>query len=307
MRYTHGTILTDKLYTGQRLSGDLGLYDYKARWFDPIVGRFLMEDPIIPSQGVMRLDRFAYVNNSPYIYTDPSGHLLCDGPDLNCTHPKPIKPTYFIVFKTEASEEWGETEKTTIENIAHMAGNRYGKAINDENRILWRSGDISMPGRISSRQAFFFVHDGPVTFARVSASCVNGCAGEAISVNEVWIYNNATASYVNRHPGFIAHELGHTFNRATGRKAQVDIPTGLLRPTIGDSIDWGNKENSFYGYGGGFNYGQFGVDSNNIQSEEFADMFAGWIYGFSGNNLGLQRQKYMDYVMPLYLMDLFSP
>ena len=55
MRYTHGTILTDKLYTGQRLSGDLGLYDYKARWYDPIVGRFLMEDPIIPSQGVQKL------------------------------------------------------------------------------------------------------------------------------------------------------------------------------------------------------------------------------------------------------------
>ena len=26
---------TDRLYTGQRLSEDLGLYDYRARWYDP--------------------------------------------------------------------------------------------------------------------------------------------------------------------------------------------------------------------------------------------------------------------------------
>ena len=35
MRYSSGTSSTDKLYTGQRLSQDLGVYDYKAHWYDP--------------------------------------------------------------------------------------------------------------------------------------------------------------------------------------------------------------------------------------------------------------------------------
>ena len=90
-RYTHGTILTDKLYTGQRLSGDLGLYDYKARWYDPIVGRFLMEDPIIPSQGVQKLDRYAGMMNNPIFFVDPSGNEVCDE-DGNCyDHGSPTK------------------------------------------------------------------------------------------------------------------------------------------------------------------------------------------------------------------------
>ena len=98
MRYTHGTILTDKLYTGQRLSGDIGLYDYKARWFDPIIGRFLMEDPIIPNQGVMRLERYAYVNNSPIFFIDPSGNRPCDG-----KNPDDCSSKNLAVFWIEAS------------------------------------------------------------------------------------------------------------------------------------------------------------------------------------------------------------
>lgn len=62
----------------------------------PLVGRFLMEDAIIPQQGVMRLDRFAYVMNNPVFYIDPSGYKACDEFDKNgkCIedpqwHPRP--------------------------------------------------------------------------------------------------------------------------------------------------------------------------------------------------------------------------
>lgn len=44
---------------------------------DPSLGRFAQADTIVPS-GVQGWDRFAYVNNSPVIYTDPSGHAVCD-------------------------------------------------------------------------------------------------------------------------------------------------------------------------------------------------------------------------------------
>jgi len=46
---------------------------YNARWYDPALGRFAQADTIIPG-GVQGLDRYAYVNNSPMNYTDPSGH-----------------------------------------------------------------------------------------------------------------------------------------------------------------------------------------------------------------------------------------
>jgi hypothetical protein len=45
------------------------------------LGRFAQPDTIIPeqSQGVQAWDRYAYVNNNPIRYTDPSGHMLDDG------------------------------------------------------------------------------------------------------------------------------------------------------------------------------------------------------------------------------------
>ena len=54
-----------------------GLMFYNARWYDPALGRFTQADSIIPP-GVQGYDRYAYVNNSPVNFTDPSGHIACD-------------------------------------------------------------------------------------------------------------------------------------------------------------------------------------------------------------------------------------
>ena len=72
--------LTDYGYTGQMKEGDI--YFYNARWYDPQLGRFMQADTIVPLQvqGTQGFDRYAYVNNNPLRYTDPSGH--CVGPLL---------------------------------------------------------------------------------------------------------------------------------------------------------------------------------------------------------------------------------
>jgi RHS repeat-associated protein len=81
-RYTSGTTPTKYQYTGQySYTGDFGLMFYQARWYDPALGRFAQADSIIPQgQGVQAWDRFAYANNSPVVYSDPSGHCaICYG------------------------------------------------------------------------------------------------------------------------------------------------------------------------------------------------------------------------------------
>ena len=81
--------LTDYTFTGQRSYMDdptttgategFGLMFYNARWYDPQLGRFAQADTIVPG-GFQGLDRYAYVNNSPVKYTDPSGHSpFCNG------------------------------------------------------------------------------------------------------------------------------------------------------------------------------------------------------------------------------------
>jgi RHS repeat-associated protein len=67
---------TDYGYTGQMREGDI--YYYGARWYDPAIGRFMQADTIVPLQvqGTQAFDRYAYVNNNPLRYTDPSGHHI---------------------------------------------------------------------------------------------------------------------------------------------------------------------------------------------------------------------------------------
>jgi RHS repeat-associated protein len=78
VRYGSGNVLTTFRYTGQRLENSLGLYFYQSRWYDPYLNRWIQPDTIIPeaSQGVQAWDRYAYANNNPVIYNDPSGHCV---------------------------------------------------------------------------------------------------------------------------------------------------------------------------------------------------------------------------------------
>jgi RHS repeat-associated protein len=88
-RLTQGTSPTDYGYTGQMREGDI--YFYNARWYNPQLGRFMQADTFVPTaQGTQAWDRFAYVNNNPIIYSDPSGYKLCnDHYASNCYVPIP--------------------------------------------------------------------------------------------------------------------------------------------------------------------------------------------------------------------------
>jgi RHS repeat-associated protein len=60
-------------YTGQRADGT-GLLYLNARYYDPEIGRFLSPDTETPGDILVALNRYAYANNDPLNFTDPSGH-----------------------------------------------------------------------------------------------------------------------------------------------------------------------------------------------------------------------------------------
>lgn len=62
-------------YTGREQDEESGLYYYRARYYDPELGRFISEDPIGFKGGV---NLYAYVGNNPLIYSDPSGNVPWD-------------------------------------------------------------------------------------------------------------------------------------------------------------------------------------------------------------------------------------
>lgn len=62
-------------YTGQELDPETGLYNYGARLYDPMIGRFISADTIVQAPAdPQTLNRYAYCRNNPMIYTDPSGN-----------------------------------------------------------------------------------------------------------------------------------------------------------------------------------------------------------------------------------------
>ena len=59
-------------FTGREWDPETGLYYYRARYYDPKVGRFISEDPIGFAGGA---NFYQYVRNNPVVYSDPLGLL----------------------------------------------------------------------------------------------------------------------------------------------------------------------------------------------------------------------------------------
>ena len=75
-----GDIPNRLTYTGQMYDGTAGQYYLRARFYNPVIGRFLQED-VYRGDG---LNLYAYCANNPVMYYDPSGYArLCPGGKTN--------------------------------------------------------------------------------------------------------------------------------------------------------------------------------------------------------------------------------
>ena len=85
----------------------------QARYYDPVIGRFYSNDPVgwTPKNPVMSFNRYLYVNNNPYKYTDPNGEFLDTVLDVG-----------FIIYDLADMAVNGVNETNSASLAANVAG-----------------------------------------------------------------------------------------------------------------------------------------------------------------------------------------
>jgi len=99
-------------YTGREWDKETGLYYYRARYYDPSVGRFIQKDPIGFDGGDVNL--YGYVQNNPVNWVDPEGLAPCE-PCKNSNEP--------------TDEDWRLLIQRDLESILPIGSLRIGKIV----------------------------------------------------------------------------------------------------------------------------------------------------------------------------------
>jgi RHS repeat-associated protein len=84
---TNGNINQPYTYTSREYDTETGMYFYRARYYDPKVGRFVTKDPIGFAGGDVNL--FGYTKNNPVNFNDPIGKTPAGNESPEFTVPVP--------------------------------------------------------------------------------------------------------------------------------------------------------------------------------------------------------------------------
>jgi RHS repeat-associated protein len=172
-------------YTDQELDGSTGLYDYGARHYDPVLGRFVSADPIVPDPAdPQEFNRYSYARNNPLRYTDPTGH-----------HSVESVATYSYAIL--AFTDWNSDGFLSAQDIHELYGSPFGTptgniTIEQRDVLLgWMHGisnGLHVDGILpivfpagGNRAADFFNELAKFRPNSPQWSAVNGFAGDAIS------------------------------------------------------------------------------------------------------------------------------
>lgn len=121
-------------------AGETGLYYYRARYYDPKVGRFISEDPIGFVGGV---NFYAYVNGNPASFVDPLGLKITVTGYVSSDNAQVLS-----LLNTLTTTQWGQqnlnpliTDQTRNLTITLGARTRY----NPETDTLYFNPNATVP------------------------------------------------------------------------------------------------------------------------------------------------------------------
>ena len=84
--YEYRNPKNEYLYNKKELQAETGLYDYRARFYDPVVGRWTTVDPL--AEMSRRFSQYSYGNNNPIRNIDPDGMATEDAQGIHSDSPE---------------------------------------------------------------------------------------------------------------------------------------------------------------------------------------------------------------------------
>ncbi len=306
VRYQSGTLPTDKTYTGQRsFTDDFGLMYYNARWYDAYLNHFTQPDSIIPP-GLQGLDRYAYANNNPVNYTDPSGHCSVGGnwqEDSSAACIWIFDTTMKVTFASGSAGDWTDRNKMIVRQAVWDAARAEGAVLGTE-----------------AQEAFNKVHNG-VTFTWGNGPATSGCAnfgvgGCTTDTHHIYFHSLAEPNQTNKSPEEatteaitnVVHELGHSF-AAKWYPADLTKPYDPAGPNVNIPDSMLGNDGFYPGpEGASLTWRQHPCTAKScLASEAFADMYVGWVYHKWDNDIkgvGSARDQFMTTNMTEWLKGL---
>jgi RHS repeat-associated protein len=126
------------LFQGREYSWATGLYNFRARWYDPETGRWLSNDPIGISGG---LNQYVFCANNPVMFVDPDGN--------SCDSCEPTGGDYVKALIRQHSEpsprdEWIKKNKDTMTKDKPVVERFFGRI-----RTLWKRAYEELGGSSS--------------------------------------------------------------------------------------------------------------------------------------------------------------
>jgi RHS repeat-associated protein len=309
LRYGSFASPTDRAFTGQLAEPSLGLYDYRARFYDPTLARFISADTIVPEPAnPQSLNRFSYALGNPLKYRDPGGHTPID----ICSYTRGNAPgcgsgpVYAASTLVHFNGKWGLAYRiTVVEGTEDAAARMYGAIRTDYERAVamarLHSGNPSDHSTashlwgLSQDELFLAAYGGPVAFARsyqrpsdakgreywAEVRTPPGTGVPIVKVHDIVFDPGTTFTFHNP-----MHELGHAFAHRTGDA------NGFPRVPYDDLAN--------AGFGVYNPPGRWNQNSAATDSENFADMFLSWC-GRNTAELGLARNNWMTANAPRWM------
>ncbi|PXX09482.1 RHS repeat-associated protein [Nitrosomonas ureae] len=250
-RLNRDTLNNNRLwFTGKPYDNDTGLTYLGARYYSPLLGRFMGVDPVdVNPENIHSFNRYAYANNNPYKFVDPDGKT-------------PIHLTAFVLgFAMDIGIQlWGPGENVSFSEIkwtqaiiagggAALTGGVGGilaksaikGIITSESAVIGTSvmgGSVSAIGSAANN----VIERKPINGQEIAISFLGGALGTSVGARLDNAYSSNISTLIKSSDGILNH-IGETTRRiAKHTELKTGIGQEVGKSTAEISVSLGQKK-----------------------------------------------------------------